>query len=205
MSNIRETLAMASALVALIGISAPVAHAATKPAPPPPVKTKPVAAPIGKSEPTPAPKKPAPAPKKPASAPKKPAPALRSCTRERADSAVNRTAESFSTLRQTKPWKCDWTSDGCSSPMPPSWRPLFKPACLQHDFGYRNYGHGLALGSNEAVRDWIDGRQLTEMKRICEREFLLKGELLDYAHCETAAEIVWAGLRHFGRDAFYHG
>lgn len=58
---------------------------------------------------------------------------------------------------------------------------------------------------HEAVRDWIDGRQLTEMKRICEREFLGRGELFDYVHCETAAQLVWFGLRHVGRDAFYHG
>jgi hypothetical protein len=60
----------------------------------------------------------------------------------------------------------DWTTDGCSW-TPDTWKTIFDGPCQQHDFGYRNFGKGLALGRSEAVRYYIDGRFLKEMRRVC--------------------------------------
>ncbi len=43
----------------------------------------------------------------------------------------------------------DWSTDGCSR-TPPSWAIEFDGPCRQHDFGYRNFGHGLAARPQRA-------------------------------------------------------
>jgi len=232
MSSIRERLALGTLLVALAAISAPLASA-SEPAPPvkpkpmpskpgpskPAPKPKPKPKPKPPVKPTPAPPtKPAPAPPvkptpappvKPTPAPPtKPTPPLPTaaskCTRERADFAMHLDLKSFGRLREQKPWRCIWSSDGCSRPMPPTWRPLFKDACVQHDFGYRNYGHGLMLGATEQVREWIDDRQRTQMKRICANTFSPL-DSIGFGSCVTAAEVVWWAVHVGGSGAFFNG
>jgi hypothetical protein len=61
----------------------------------------------------------------------------------------------------------DWTTDGCSPPTPDDWKAIFDSPCQQHDFGYRNFGKGLALKRSEAQRAYIDSRFLREMRRLC--------------------------------------
>jgi hypothetical protein len=93
----------------------------------------------------------------------------------------------------------DWTDDGCS----PSWVPdelyrsRFDGPCQQHDFGYRNFGNGLALGRDETTRAWIDRRFFVEMSRRC------RSSGLAIAICHHQAGAVWAAVRHLGRSAFY--
>ncbi len=54
----------------------------------------------------------------------------------------------------------DWADNGCSAPFDPvteHWQAVFDRSCTRHDFGYRNFGHGLSLGSNDATKRRIDG------------------------------------------------
>ena len=104
-------------------------------------------------------------------------------------------------IRAPRPF--DWSADGCSFPTPRSLRHLFSQPCQQHDFGYRNYGRGLRLGRNENTRGWIDGRLLTESRRLCDRSFPRWYQKANKATCRNQAYAMWVALRHGGRSAFY--
>lgn len=63
-----------------------------------------------------------------------------------------------------------WATNGCSA----SWKGMSAPyssffyrSCVRHDFGYRNFGHGLALGANDATKLKIDQRLLSDMYGQC--------------------------------------
>jgi hypothetical protein len=100
----------------------------------------------------------------------------------------------------------NWSADGCSNPAGSvpvlgDFDDDFFRACLIHDFGYRNYGHGLALSPNEDTRGWIDDRLLQETRRICNNEV----PFLDRPICHAVAGAFWTAVRNFGRDSFYNG
>lgn len=88
----------------------------------------------------------------------------------------------------------DWSSDGCSW-TPPAWANLFRPACLLHDFGYRNFGNRLRLQRTEPRRAWIDGRFYTEMKRICRDKFSAWWRVANNAACHSEADIMYHVVR----------
>jgi hypothetical protein len=100
----------------------------------------------------------------------------------------------------------DWSNDGCSTPWSPGTPILgdfnddFFRACIQHDFGYANYGvGGLALSPNENTRGWIDDRLLEEMRRICNNEV----SFIDRPIRHVFATTFHTGVRNFGHSAFY--
>lgn len=68
-------------------------------------------------------------------------------------------------------WKgLDWENDGCSAPsavVGAAWNTYFATPCIRHDFGYRNYGKGLALRSTNAQKKTIDDKFLADMKAHC--------------------------------------
>jgi hypothetical protein len=101
--------------------------------------------------------------------------------------------------------KFNWSDDGCSPSWTPAWlyRNLFEKQCKQHDFGYRNFGSGSALGRNEDTRVWIDGRFKTEMRRRCAKFTGLKAA--NGVTCRSDANIVYDGVRGttWGRGAYY--
>jgi hypothetical protein len=97
----------------------------------------------------------------------------------------------------------DWSADGCSRPTPPAWGRLFRVPCQQHDFGYHNYGRGLRLGRNENTRGWIDGRLLTESRRLCDTSFSRWYQKANKAACRHEAYLMWGALRGGGPRAFY--
>jgi Prokaryotic phospholipase A2 len=86
----------------------------------------------------------------------------------------------------------DWSTDGCSR-TPPSWAIEFDGPCRQHDFGYRNFGRGLRLGRSEQERRWIDGRLLTELRRVCGERYARAARLA----CRARARLMWAAVRTF--------
>ena len=88
----------------------------------------------------------------------------------------------------------NWASDGCSW-TPPDWAQLFRPACLLHDFGYRNFGNGLRLQRTEARRAWIDGRFYTEMKRICNDKYSAWWRVANDAACHSEAWTMYKVVR----------
>ena len=75
------------------------------------------------------------------------------------------------------PGPYDWSSDGCSTPLPVGLGDTgrsynFRAACQRHDFGYRNYRLLDAAGPhgqwwNETTRRRIDDQFLTDMLASC--------------------------------------
>ena len=87
----------------------------------------------------------------------------------------------------------DWSSDGCSQ-TPRVLAVRFAGPCRQHDFAYRNLGHGLRLRSTDNARAWADARFLDELRRRC-------GELFGgwrLARCRVSARAMWAAVRRLG-------
>lgn len=97
----------------------------------------------------------------------------------------------------TRNGRFDWASDGCSAP----W--LFKAStivqaaiwmhnapCQQHDFGRRNFGHGLTLERTESRRNWIDARFRSELNRNCNDHWW-------YPSCHATAGAVYVVMRAF--------
>jgi hypothetical protein len=102
----------------------------------------------------------------------------------------------------------DWTTDGCSSPLPAT--PLaevFRPACAQHDFGYRNYGaRGVVRSATREVKDWIDTRFDAELGRICRKNFAptpSPTSLSPYEQCMQVAGSFVAAVRAKGDPYFF--
>lgn len=86
----------------------------------------------------------------------------------------------------------DWSDDSCSW-TPPYLRERFHIACIQHDFGYRNFGKGLTLARTENARAWIDNRFKAEMYRICGKLFQGRARRV----CKSEAYSMWGVVRNF--------
>ena len=84
----------------------------------------------------------------------------------------------------------DWSTDGCTS-TPPTWAATFDGPCQQHDFGYRNLGRGLRLRATNAGRAWVDGRFLTELRRVCRERFAGR----EVTRCRVRARAMHAAVR----------
>lgn len=98
-----------------------------------------------------------------------------------------------------------WKHNGCS--VPTGYAPYmvtFTKSCIQHDFGYRNFGSGtkggLKLKPTQSTKTWIDARFRTEMKRACKTKYK-KGNPLKM--CNKAADAYWTGVRVGGKKAFF--
>ena len=98
----------------------------------------------------------------------------------------------FLEAKATAPPPFDWSTDGCTS-TPPSWALTFDGPCQQHDFGYRNLGHGLRLRPTRAARAWVDGRFLRELRRVCAERFTE----LAAVKCRAQARAMHAAVRLF--------
>jgi hypothetical protein len=121
--------------------------------------------------------------------------------REQADAIMNLTYREFAETPHVPPF--NWTNDGCS--VPTGYAPYsetFRPACVQHDFGYRNYGanHELKLSPTRETKNWIDGRFLTEMRRICDDRH---SSPLPHVACVNAAEAYYGAVQLGGDSAFF--
>lgn len=99
----------------------------------------------------------------------------------------------FLAVRAAEPPPFDWSSDGCTS-TPPTWATLFDGPCEQHDFGYRNLGHGLRLSPAQSTRRWVDRRLLAELRRVCSERFSGPARLL---RCRVRARLMYAAVRIF--------
>lgn len=104
----------------------------------------------------------------------------------------------------------NWANyDGCSlpraiKPIASRWDKLFTRACLRHDFGYRNYGNGLALGANETYKSAIDKEFRSNMLWTCDHSNVSSADL---DNCYAAAGLFYLGVSRFGKaqTAFYKG
>lgn len=90
--------------------------------------------------------------------------------------------------------------DGCSlprliKPVAARWDKEFRRACMRHDFGYRNFGNGLALGSDQTHKSAIDVKFRSDMRAICPE----KAAGRDLATCYAAAEAFYTGVSRFGK------
>lgn len=117
--------------------------------------------------------------------------------REEADRIMNLTAEEFAAHEHVSPF--DWSTDGCTASLP-GYGETFKQPCMQHDFGYRNYGGQgkLKLSPTEETRAWIDKRFLQEMNRVCDEP-----AIADEKDCRNNATAMWVGVTIFGGAFFY--
>lgn len=88
----------------------------------------------------------------------------------------------------------DWSTDGCTK-TPPAWAITFDGPCQQHDFGYRNLGHGLRLRPTEAARLTVDRRLLTEVRRVCAERFTA----LEALRCRVRARAMYTAVRLFNQ------
>ncbi len=86
----------------------------------------------------------------------------------------------------------DWSTDGCTH-TPASWAVTFDGPCQQHDFGYRNLGHGLRLRPTQAARAWVDRRLLAELRRVCSERFAG----LAATRCRGRARAMYTAVRLF--------
>lgn len=106
-----------------------------------------------------------------------------------ADSYMLGPLDTLLDAREAAPAPFNWTDDSCGGTYVPD---LFMAdPCLRHDFGYRNYGKGLALGPDEDTRHWIDDLFLEDMLDQCTKsEFILL-----YPDCVAQAysTIKWCG------------
>ncbi|MFC8920790.1 phospholipase A2 [Streptomyces sp. NPDC057116] len=121
--------------------------------------------------------------------------------REQADRIMNLTYREFARTPRVAPF--NWTTDGCS--VPTGYAPyseVFRPACVQHDFGYRNYGanHELRLSPTRETKNWIDGRFRTEMERVCQDTYLTP---LRHLNCVNAAQAYYLAVSVGGDRAFF--
>ncbi|GGJ29835.1 phospholipase A2 [Deinococcus roseus] len=98
----------------------------------------------------------------------------------------------------------DWNRDGCSAP---SWvsaifgnaNSRFRPACNQHDFGYRNYKKFHM--ANEWNRLKIDSKFYSNMLSICSSNYSWYNPLR-YA-CNKSAETYYNAVRVAGWSHYY--
>ncbi|RYO85632.1 hypothetical protein DL762_002190 [Monosporascus cannonballus] len=84
----------------------------------------------------------------------------------------------------------DWSSDGCTSSPDNPFGFDFEPACLRHDFGYRNYK---AQGRFEAGKAAIDRKFRADLYSQCAAEGAR-------AVCEATAEVYYRAVVLFGRE-----
>ncbi|GAA2118141.1 phospholipase A2 [Streptomyces synnematoformans] len=121
--------------------------------------------------------------------------------REQADALMNLTYREFAETPHVPPF--NWTTDGCSVPTGHApYSETFRPACVQHDFGYRNYGanHELQLSPTRETKNWIDGRFRTEMRRICDDRHR---STLPHLVCVNAAEAYYGAVQVGGDSSFF--
>jgi YD repeat-containing protein len=109
----------------------------------------------------------------------------REALRKRADGYMTAPLDDFLVAKNQAPGPFEWSDNGCSFPFPYPTRPQFLEPCQRHDFGYRNYGHGLSLADDEDTRHWIDDRLLLDMLRTCDGD--------DF--CIDAANDTYIGVR----------
>lgn len=121
--------------------------------------------------------------------------------REQADWIMNLTYHEFARTPRIQPF--NWSTDGCS--VPTGYAPyseVFRPACVQHDFGYRNYGahHELRLSPTRETKNWIDKRFRTEMERVCQDVYVTP---LPHLNCVNAAQAYYVAVSVGGDRAFF--
>ncbi len=95
----------------------------------------------------------------------------------------------------------NWAHNGCSAPWVypavPFGNRYFMDACRRHDFGYRNFGSGLALDQSEDMRHRIDVQLLRDMRFICDNLGLVAR-----VPCHEVATQYYAAVRTFGSSAY---
>ncbi|RYP62620.1 hypothetical protein DL771_009663 [Monosporascus sp. 5C6A] len=84
----------------------------------------------------------------------------------------------------------DWSSDGCSSSPENPFGFDFEPACLRHDFGYRNYK---AQDRFEAGKAAIDRKFRADLYDQCAAED-------PRVMCEATAEVYYRAVVLFGKE-----
>lgn len=91
-----------------------------------------------------------------------------------------------------KGYKADWSTDGCSTHgMGMGYSDTFRPACLVHDFGYRNLPDVTPSSQDEGAKARTDSVFLDNMRSICNG--------MDFkGRCRVTADLYYRAVRTFG-------
>lgn len=123
-------------------------------------------------------------------------------TQRATDLEFNVSMATFLAARATGEAPFDWTSDGCSTPAIQDlakWNGTFTNPCLQHDFGYRNFGvGGVVQNATESMRTQIDNKFKQDMYDVCRPMSLGKR-----VECQFVASAYYNVVRNVGGAAFY--
>lgn len=102
----------------------------------------------------------------------------------------------FQNHKAQRPAPFDWNDNGCSSPINVSSLYNFNQACQRHDFGYRNYGHGLTVNPTDSQRATVDSQFLSDMNAWCNANKPTAG-------CYSMAGIYYGAVRQKGGPSFF--
>ena len=122
------------------------------------------------------------------------------------DTSLSRFLEVFRTYTGTDAAGFDWKQDGCSNPVPgfgDIYNPIFRDACIRHDFGYRNLGQssqGNGYRMSDAARLAVDRQLVSDARTICDTRKAAQDAPLD---CYAAANAYLKGVRLGGGGTFY--
>ncbi len=92
-----------------------------------------------------------------------------SSVRARAAAEMAAPLTAFVEHRRQRPTPFDWSSDGCSKSPDQPMGFDFTAACWRHDFGYRNFLHGLGLDPSRDRKVSIDNQLAADLETICRR------------------------------------
>lgn len=98
-------------------------------------------------------------------------------------------------LRKSAANPYDWSTDGCSGPTYDAWLLYDYRVCWRHDWGWRNYGHGLTMQRTEARRQTIDDQFRNDMYESCERRW---GSGVTWQLCMVDANAAYEAVRAVG-------
>ena len=118
---------------------------------------------------------------------------------------MNESMSAFQRNKKNHPGRFDWSDDGCSIPefasviVGSQYKSYFRDSCERHDFGYRNYGHGLTIAPFDSRREFVDLNFRKDMRNWCAGH--RTGSSL--SACYSAAQKYVDGVRLGGGFAFY--
>ncbi len=79
---------------------------------------------------------------------------------------------------------------------------VFEPACVRHDWGYRNFGRR-QFDPTDDRREQVDRRLLRDMGRLCAIEFDRPRQAARLGGCLGAATAVFLIVRELGAPSFF--
>lgn len=117
------------------------------------------------------------------------------------DNYMSMSMSNFQAANRRAPAPYNWSDDGCSNSPDKPGGFNFLPSCQRHDFGYRNYGHGVVKASPfDSTRLAVDNRLRADLANVCNR---YSGD--SRSDCFSYANTYYGVVRKAGGKSFYGG